>query len=73
MQAQDDEVKNVTFYDKQGNIIGIDPKAIKKEEGYIWPNKGSKITDSNKHNVTVSFGPLGYDSKVITTFEYWTR
>lgn len=54
--AQDDEVKNVTFYDEQGNLIGIDPKEITKEMGYVWPDQGAKVTDSKKTNVTVPFG-----------------
>ena len=48
-------------------------KLITKSSGYIWPDKGTKITDSGKKNVTVFVGPLGLQSKVKTTFEYWTR
>lgn len=52
---------------------GMDYNLITKENRYVWPDEGTVITDSEKTNVTVWFGPKGYDSKVRTTFEYWTR
>ena len=46
---------------------------VTKENGYTWPDTGPKITDSDRHNITVWYGDLGADSNVRTTFEYWTR
>lgn len=48
-------------------------KLIKKETGFVWPDKGTIITDSAKTNITVWYGSLGAASKAKTTFEYWTR
>lgn len=61
------------FYDQKGEVIGVNPEIIAKESGYIWPDEGTDIIDSDKQNITVNFGKLGYGSKVITTFEFWTR
>lgn len=61
------------FYDANGQIIGVDPDRITKNKGYVWPDQGTQIIDSDKRNITVNFGRLGHQSKVITTFEFWTR
>ena len=51
----------------------LDYSRIHANDGYVWPNEGVKIIDSEKTNVTVWFGSLGEESKVRTTLEYWTR
>lgn len=61
------------FYDQNGAIIGVNPQTIAKENGYVWPDEGTEIIDSDKQNITVNFGRLGHKSKVLTTFEFWTR
>ena len=48
-------------------------KLITKDTGFVWPEKGMKITDSEKTNITVWYGSLGKSAKAKTTFEYWTR
>jgi hypothetical protein len=39
----------------------------------VWPDAGFEIKDSNKTNVTLSYGKLGPGTGVKTTFEYFTR
>ena len=57
----------------QQNKDTIDHNVITQEKGYVWPDYGTLITDSEKTNVTVQFGSNGYASKAKTTFEYWIR